>query len=413
MGDALRDWLGGYGIGEPFASALSVLALVAGVALLAWIADQITRRVLLRIVRYVVAASDTDWDDVLLKRRFFHRAAHVAPALVLYLAAPAFGDAQIWIERAASVYMIGIALRVIDALLDTGIEIYQRSEVSREKPMRGYVQVLQIALYVIGGILVFSTLLDKQPWGLLTGLGAMSAVLLLVFRDSILGFVASIQLASNNMVQRGDWIEMPSYGADGDVIDISLHTVKVQNWDKTITTIPTHAMVSDSFKNWRGMAESGGRRIKRAVSIDVGTIRFCDREMLERFSKFEYLRDYLAPRLAEVERYNQERDADLSELVNGRRLTNVGCFRAYLERYLEAHPKIHKRMTFLVRQLPPGENGLPIEIYVFSNDQEWVSYEALQADIFDHILAAIPEFELRVYQRPSSSDVRSVSLSAL
>ncbi|MCP4002729.1 MAG: mechanosensitive ion channel [bacterium] len=405
MTEWFTDLLVEYGLSEGLAGIAALTTALVALVLAAWLADLIVQRVLLRAVRFVVAASETDWDDVLLRRRTFHRAAHFAPATLFYLAAPVLGAGQVWAERLAIVYMIGAVLRVCDSLFDSGIEIYQRSEVSREKPMRGYVQVVQIFLYLVGGIFMLSTLLDKQPWGLLTGLGAMSAVLLLVFRDSILGFVASIQLASNNMISRGDWIEMPSYGADGDVIDISLHTVKVQNWDKTITTIPTYALISNSFKNWRGMSESNGRRIKRSVNIDLGTIRFCDDEMLERFAKIEYLGEYLDEKRSELSRHNEAIEVDLDELANGRRLTNVGTFRAYVERYLRAHPKIHMGMTFLVRQLAPDEKGLPIEIYVFSNDQDWGNYEAIQADIFDHILAAIPQFDLRVYQSPSGHDL--------
>ena len=235
-------------------------------------------------------------------------------------------------------------------------------------------------------------------------MGAMTAILLLVFKDSILGLVASIQLTSNDMVRIGDWIEMPKYGADGDVIDVTLHTVKVQNWDKTITTIPSYALISDSFKNWRGMAESGGRRIKRAIYIDLTSIKFCTSEMLDRFEKFQLITDYIRTRKAEITEYNQEHQVDTSELINGRNLTNVGTFRAYLVAYLHHHPKIHQDLTFLIRHLPPGEQGLPIEIYVFSNDQVWANYEAIQADIFDHIFSVVPMFDLRLFQNPTGAD---------
>jgi miniconductance mechanosensitive channel len=230
-----------------------------------------------------------------------------------------------------------------------------------------------------------------------------------VFKDSILGLVASFQVSANDMVRIGDWIEMPNYGADGDVIDISLNTVKVQNWDKTISTIPTYALVSDPVKNWRGMAESGGRRIQRAIHIDMHTVKFCTEEMLDRFEKFEHLSDYLAPRRREVADFNREHNVDTSQSVNGRRLTNLGTFRAYVSGYLRHHPKIHRDLTFLVRQLQPNDKGIPIEIYVFSNDQEWANYEALQADIFDHIIAAVPAFDLAVFQSPTGRDVRALS----
>ena len=229
---------------------------------------------------------------------------------------------------------------------------------------------------------------------------------MLVFRDSILGFVAGIQLAANRMVSVGDWIEMPAYGADGDVLEVALTTVKVQNWDKTITTIPTYALISESFKNWRGMSESGGRRIKRSVSIDMSSIKFCDLEMLERFEKIQYISGYIEQKKNELKDFNRAMSVDTASLVNGRRMTNIGTFRAYVQAYLQNHPKINKDMTFLIRQLPPTENGLPIEIYVFSNDKVWANYEAIQADIFDHVLAVVPEFDLRVYQNPTGADFR-------
>lgn len=243
-------------------------------------------------------------------------------------------------------------------------------------------------------------------------LGGLTAVLLLVFKDMILGLVAGIQLSSNNMIARGDWIEMPNYGADGDVIDITLTTVMVQNWDKTITTIPTYALISDSFKNWKGMQESGGRRIKRAVNIDINSIRFVDDELLSKLRKVELLKDYLQDKLQEIDKYNQEHAVDTSLLINGRKITNIGTFRAYLIAYLRRHPLINKEMTFLVRQLRPTECGLPIEVYVFSNDKVWANYEAIQADIFDHIFAVVPEFGLRVFQNPTGSDFQFLKAAA-
>ncbi len=232
----------------------------------------------------------------------------------------------------------------------------------------------------------------------------MTAVLLLIFKDSILGLVAGIQISSNDMVRLGDWVEMPKHGADGDVIDISLTTVKIQNFDKTITTIPTYTMVSDSFKNWRGMSQSAGRRIKRNINIDMRSVKFCDESMLERFASFRHISEYIARKKDELTKFNAENGIDDSVLVNGRRMTNLGTFRAYLEGYLRNHPKINKDMTFLVRQLQPTETGLPIEIYVFCSDKIWANYEAIQADIFDHILAVIPEFDLKVFQNPTGAD---------
>jgi miniconductance mechanosensitive channel len=255
---------------------------------------------------------------------------------------------------------------------------------------------------------VLSLVLGRNPFVLLTGLGAMTAVLMLIFKDAILGLVAGVQLSANRMVSLGDWIEMPKYGADGDVIDVALTTVKVQNWDKTITTIPTYALISESFKNWRGMSESGGRRIKRAVQIDIASIRFCDDDMLARYARIQHVSKYLADKQDELTRWNADHGVDASSAANGRRLTNVGTFRAYVVAYLRHHPLIHQDMTFLVRQLAPTAEGLPIEIYVFSRDQRWSYYEDLQADIFDHVLAVAREFDLRVFQRPAGSDFRQL-----
>jgi miniconductance mechanosensitive channel len=257
-------------------------------------------------------------------------------------------------------------------------------------------------------VLVIALLFKQSPFGILGGLGAMTAVLILVFKDTILGLVASFQISTTDMVRIGDWIEMPKYGADGDVIDVSLHTIKIQNWNKTISTIPTYALISDTFKNWRGMSDSGGRRIKRAVNIDITSIKFCTEEMIKRFSKFQYISEHVEKKKKELAEFNEVNRFDISELVNGRHMTNIGTFRAYLEEYLRNHPKIHQDMTFLVRQLPPGEHGLPIEIYVFSNDQRWAQYEAIQADIFDHILAVLPMFDLRAFQSPTGHDFKGL-----
>ncbi|MEE8313336.1 MAG: mechanosensitive ion channel domain-containing protein [Myxococcota bacterium] len=409
MLDSLRELLVGLGLPETAGTAISYLTLVSGVVALSWLANLVTRALLVRGISHVITRTSTDWDDALIKHSVFRRLASLAPAMVIYLFAPAFGEFETWVGRLAFVYMIMVSIRVAESLLDAGSDIYESHGSAREAPIGGYIQLAKIALYIVGAIFAIATLLEREPWGLLTGLGAMSAVLLLVFRDSILGFVASVQLAGNNMIHIGDWIEMPDYGADGDVIELSLHTIKVQNWDKTISTIPTQALISHSFKNWRGMQESGGRRIKRALYIDMSTIAFCDEETLGQFEKFEYMKDYLRGKQAEIDEYNRQTGADTSQPINGRRLTNIGTFRAYVEEYLHKHPKIHKDMTFLVRQLAPTERGLPIEIYVFSNDQVWANYEAIQADIFDHILAVVPLFGLRVYQSPSANDLRGAA----
>jgi miniconductance mechanosensitive channel len=309
------------------------------------------------------------------------------------------------IRSGLSIYFIIIAILVINGLINCLHEIYLTYPISKEIPLTSFIQVLKIVIYFGGVILCIGIIFNKSPLILFSGLGAMTAVLLLVFKDPILGFVAGIQLISNKMLKHGDWIEMPKYGADGDVFDITLTTVKVRNWDKTITTIPTHALITDSYKNWRGMQESGGRRIKRAILIDIGTIRFCDEEMVERFRKIRYISRYIEDKKKELSDYNAALGLSDEDLINSRRLTNIGTFRAYVIAYLRNHPMINQEMTFLVRQLAPGEFGLPLEIYVFSMDKAWANYEAIQADIFDHLLAILPEFDLRVFQRPSGMDL--------
>jgi len=289
---------------------------------------------------------------------------------------------------------------VINAFQDLSGDFASASEV----PIKSYAQIVKLVVYILGGLMTVAVLTGRSPWVLMSGIGALMAVIILVFRDTILNIVASITITANRLVRVGDWIEAPAFGADGDVIDIALHTVKVQNWDKTITTIPTYKLVETSFKNWRGMSESGGRRIKRAIYIDMNTIQLCDTQMLERFERFELLAEGLRQRRAEVERYNAEHVTDTKELINGRRLTNVGTLRAYIIAYLRQHPRIHQDLTFLVRQLAPTSKGLPIEIYVFTRDIEWVKYEEIQADIFDHLLAVMPMFDLRIFQEPTGAD---------
>ena len=386
---------------------------LTGMILISLAAYFITKKIILAVIHRIVQKTAAAWDDNLHEKGVFQRLSYLAPALVIYyfsaLILPEYPVAVEVIQRLGRAYMIGIAILVIDAFLSTCNDIYEGYEISKTRPIKGYIQVFKIIGYCVGLILIITTIMKTSPVGILSGIGAMSAVLLLVFKDTILGFVASIQLTANNLVHIGDWIEMPKYGADGEVMEINLQTVKVRNWDKTITTIPIYSLISDSFKNWRGMQQSGGRRIKRSIVIDMTSIRFCDQEMLERFKSFDLLRDYLAGKLKEVDEDNARKKGDKHYNVNKRNLTNIGTFRAYLIEYLKQHPKIHNSMTFLVRQLQPGSQGLPVEIYVFSNDQEWARYESIQADIFDHLLAVIPEFNLRVFQQPSGYDIASAA----
>ena len=402
-------WLNDLGLEEQYTEPIGWLIGIVVIILLALIANFAVKRVFLKILHLVVKGSKSDWDDILLKRKVFHRLANLAPALVIYFAAPMFPAAQDWIQRIAVSGMAMIFLLSLNAFANAVVDIYNKYEISQERPIKGVVQIIMILAYTLGAVFIIATMMNRSPWVLLSGIGAMTAILLLIFRDSILGFVAGMQLSANRMVRLGDWIEMPKYGADGDVIDITLTTVKVQNWDKTISTIPTYALITDSFKNWRGMSESGGRRIKRAVYIDMNSIKFCTPEMLDRFEKIRNLTDYIRNKKKEIDEYNRAHNVDTSALVNRRNLTNIGTFRAYISEYLKNHPKINCNMTFLIRHLQPTPAGLPLEIYVFSKEIEWAKYESIQADIFDHILAVVPEFDLRVFQNPTGGDFKTLA----
>lgn len=408
MIEFIKDWLIYYGFNKTLSLYLSNVIAIIGIIFISVIVDLIVKKILLKNLESYIRKTKNKWDDILLENKVFERLSRIVPVAVIHSLAPIFPVYQTWIQRLAFSYIVFIILLSLDKFLDAANDIYKNYEISKIRPIKGYLQVMEIIVYIIGIIIIISVLIDRSPLILLSGIGAATAVLLLIFQNSILGLVASIQLASNNMVQIGDWIEMPKYEANGDVIDISLHTVKVQNWDKTITTIPTHALISDSFKNWRGMQESGGRRIKRSIYIDMTSIKFCTEEMLDRFKEIKYINEYLENKSKEIDSYNAMLNLDDSNLVNGRHLTNIGTFRVYIANFLENHPKVHKGMPQMVRQLQSSENGLPIEIYVFTNDTTWANYEAVQSDIFDHILSVTPEFDLRIYQGPTGHDLRNI-----
>jgi miniconductance mechanosensitive channel len=372
------------------------MILILGLAALAFI---ITLIILRRVVTRIVRKTKTVWDDALLESKFFFWLAQLAPGAVFYKFASLFASEPTRIplavakqpgwgafsQQASKVYMIVVGYLAFSALLSGILEIYQKSS---NVPIRGFLQVVKLIAFIVTGIVVLSVALDQSPVYFLSGLGALTAVLMLIFKDSILGLVAGVQLAANRMVSRGDWIEMPKYGADGNVLDVALTTVKVQNWDNTITTIPTYALISDSFKNWRGMQNSGGRRIKRSLLIDISSIRFCDDLLLEQLRKNPKLKDYFAKAKGVT--------------AKDKRLTNVGAFRSYIVYYVRQHKMINQELTVLVRQLSQSDHGVPLEVYVFSKDKNWVNYEAIQSDIFDHLFAILPEFKLRAYQRPSA-----------
>lgn len=412
----LTEQLTGRGI-PPDTAELAARAI--GVVLLlfiAWAANFLAKGVILRAVLGIVRRTSARWDDALVDAGVFTRLSHVAPALVIR----AFGEGTLgdsptavrWLDNFVSIYLLVIALSVFFGVLNAGRAIFEHSKNGARVPLKGFFQAVKLAGFVVVGIYVVSVLFGKTPVYFLSSLGALTAVLLLIFKDAILGFVAGIQISVNQLVQVGDWIEVPKARANGDVIDVSLTTVKVRNWDKTITSVPTYTLISDSFINWRGMQESGGRRIKRALHIDMQTVRFVDEEMLARWRKITLLQPYLERKEAELEAQNATITTEAGVPGNRRSLTNLGTFRAYITAYLHAHPQINQDMTFLVRHLDPTDRGMPIEIYVFSSDIQWANYEAIQADIFDHLLAMVPAFDLRVFQAPGGYDLQRLAASA-
>ncbi|MEC7888021.1 MAG: mechanosensitive ion channel domain-containing protein [SAR324 cluster bacterium] len=400
------------GLSQKVVEALVRGSLFLVVLCLSWFVYKIVQGPLNRSLERLSSLTNQQWDNVLVEKHVFQRLLNFVPLILIYvLTSPILAGTELLAlsQTLINVLFLLAAMLTVDALLSALLAIYSSSGISKEISITPFVQVLKLVLYFVSGILLLSLLLQKTPLYFISGLGALTAVLMFVFKDILMGFVAGIQLIANKMVAPKDWIEMPKYGADGDVIEITLTTVKVQNFDNTITTIPTYALINESFKNWRNMNLSGGRRIKRYVNIDLSSIKFCDTEMLERFTKIQLITKAIQDRQAEIKVSNEEKNVDESTLVNGRRLTNIGIFRAYVEAYLRQHPQISNQMTFLVRQLSPRENGLPIEIYVFCKETNWNIYEAVQADIFDHILAVVPEFDLRVFQEPSGFDFQKLA----
>lgn len=387
---------------------LSNIIMILFIALLCFVANLITKKVVIRVITHIVIKNKLQWGNILLERKVFRKLSHIVPAMIIYYFSSTFLPFKGLIEKGAIAYLIIVLLTVVNSLLNAITDIYETFDISKYRPIKGYVQVVKIIVITLGVILVIASLMGESPLILLSGIGALSAVFLLVFRDSLLGLVAGVQLTSNDMVRVGDWIEMPKYGANGDIIDISLNTVKVQNWDKTITMVPSYAMISDSFINWRGMQSSGGRRIKRSLFIDTNSISFCTEEMIEKFKNIHYLKDYIIDREREIAEYNEEHQFNRSNPVNGRALTNIGVFRAYISNYLQNHPGINQDMSLMVRLLAPSENGVPLEIYAFTNDVRWVVYESVQGDIFDHLFAVAQEFGLRLFQNPSGDDLRTI-----
>ena len=378
------------------------------ILLVSFIVYIVTRYVVLKSLSHFFKKTSTDLDDILLEKGLFNRLSYLPPLIIIYNLNELIPEFE-FIYRILLGIIALVVMTSINAFISAGSEIYSRSRYAGRLNMKSYLQVLKLIVNLFGIIVIIAVLSGKSPFYLLSGIGALTAVLMLIFKDTILSLVSSIQISSNDLFKIGDWVEAPHFGADGDVIDIGLHTIKIQNWDKTISIIPTHKLVDSSFKNWRGMSDSGGRRIKRSINIDMNSIKFCSNLMIDKYKKFNILKEYLDSKLLEVDKDNSDNNVSHDTLINGRSLTNIGTFRAYIEAYLRNNANIHKEMTFLVRQLSPGSNGIPIEIYVFSNDTNWVSYEAIQSDIFDHLLAIIPEFGLRVFQNPTGNDFSKIS----
>ena len=370
----------------------------------------VTRYIILKSISHFFKKTSTKLDDVLIERGVLNRLSYLIPLIFIYNLKELLAMYVI-VDRVLITLITLIFISSINAFINALSDIYSKSKYSNRLNIKSYIQVIKLFINIFGIIIIIALLTGKSPIYFLSGIGALTAVLMLIFKDTILSLVSSIQISSNDLFKIGDWIEAPQFGADGDVIDIALHSVKIQNWDKTISIIPTHKLTDSSFKNWRGMSDSGGRRIKRSIKIDMNSIKFCDNSMVERFKKFKVISDYINQKQSEINKHNIENNINEEGLINGRSLTNIGTFRAYIEGYLRNHANIHNEMTFLVRQLAPESDGLPIEIYVFSSDTNWVNYEAIQSNIFDHLLAVLSEFDLKVFQNPTGDDFRKIQIT--
>lgn len=388
----------------PWISDTMLFFIILTIALLSYI---VLRGIVFTTLKSIVKRTSTQIDDILFSKTFLRRISYLAPLFIIYHSTVLIPSAEKELEKLLSILFVFVIFLSIGAVLSAVIELHDKVEKFKERPIKGYIQIIKIVLYSFMTVLIIGIIFGQTVWSILTGLGAFTAVLILIFRDTILNFIASMQISSYDLVRVGDWIEAPKFGADGDVIDISLMIVKVQNFDKTITIIPTYKLIEETFKNWRGMQQSGVRRIKRAVYIDQTSIRFCTKEMLDRFEKISIIEKYIKEKRAETEKENYESGIDLNNLVNGKRLTNIGTFRAYLIEYLRQRNDISKEFSFQVRQMPASPDGLPIEIYAYATKTNFVDYEDAQADIFDHILAIVPEFGLRLFQNPSGGDFNS------
>ena len=401
-----------FGTSVSVADYLDNFAVLLIIILLALALDYICRYILLGAFKKFAKKTTNQLDDLIIEKKIINKGMHIIPSILIFtmlpIAYPSPADKEILVllQKLCQIYIITVSLLFINSLLNLGVELFHRNDKFKDKPLKGFVQIVQVILFSVGVILLISILINESPSTIFTGIGASAAILMLVFKDTILGFVAGIQLSANDMLRVDDWISMPKYGADGTVIEITLNTVKVKNFDNTISTIPPYALISESFQNWRGMRESPGRRIKRSINLDMNSVKFCTPEMLEKYRKISLLAGYIDDTENKLQTYNQTNQIDNTILVNGRRQTNLGVFRAYLQRYLESLPEVNKEMICMVRHLQPTEKGIPMELYFFSSIKDWVIYETIQADVFDHVLAVIPEFDLQIFQELSGSDVR-------
>ncbi|HMR17908.1 MAG TPA: mechanosensitive ion channel [Sphingobacterium sp.] len=381
------------------------------------VVDLITNKLIIRLLVQAIRKTKSNFDDFLVQNKTLTYIGRYIPLSVTKYLIPiifqGFPNLTDSLVTLVNILMVITLLMIVRSIFKTIRDIMRTKPSFADKPLDSYLQVLEIFLLFVGGTIIFSTITGSSPWAFLASLGAASAILMLIFKDTILGFVASVQVSANDSVRVGDWIEMPKYGADGDVIEINLNNIKIQNWDKTITTVPTHLLLADSFKNWRGMHASGGRRIKRAIHVKISSIRFLTEGEIEKLSAIKLLADFIDTRKKEIEDYNTAYQVDHTMPVNGRRMTNVGLFRAYITAYAKQNPGINQNMTLMVRQLAPTQTGLPIELYMFTSDTKWAIYEGVMADIFDHMFAAIKHFHLEVFEAPASDDIRQLNLTAL
>ncbi|TCT16822.1 miniconductance mechanosensitive channel [Natranaerovirga pectinivora] len=409
MLEIIRGWLETTRIKGNYQTLLSYLIATIAIFFIAYIVDLICRKIVLKIIHKMVIKTANKWDEIIYDKKVFHRLSHIPALIVIHIFSSLLDEYQYILQKVSTALIIILSLRAILRLLDAVVQIYNSFEFSKDRPIKGIIGVVKIFFYSLAGILLFGNFTtEANLLAMLSALGGMTAIFILIFSDTILGLVASIQLTASESLKIGDWIEMPSQNANGEVIDISLNKIKVQNWDRTISNIPAQTFLKEAFINWEGMTKSGGRRIMRSIFIDTTTIKILDEDLIKRLEKIEYIKGYLEKKNREVQEYNKVNNISCESIVNGRKLTNIGTFRAYIKEYLKKHPKISQNFILMVRQLAPTDKGLPLEIFAFTNDTAWENYEEIQSDIFDHLLAVVAEFDLGIFQTPSGRDLKKL-----